>query len=94
MMKLRKQKKKGVDFIKPKQKQKTVFLRQIRNVTDIISAMSEASTHHANNKNCTHRGDRGYWRRQQEWEIQKQNDEKEEEEEEKKKRSRQDLFFS
>jgi hypothetical protein len=44
MMKLRKhKKKKGVDFIKPKQKQKTVFLRQIRNVTDIISAMSEAS---------------------------------------------------
>jgi hypothetical protein len=59
MMKLRKQKKKGVDFIKPKQKQKTVFLRQIRNVTDIISAMSEASTPHANNKNRTHRGGQG-----------------------------------
>jgi hypothetical protein len=65
MMKLRKQKK-GVNFIKPKQKKKhkkqktkTVFLRQIGNVTDIISAMSEANTAHANNKNRTHRGDRG-----------------------------------
>ncbi len=34
-------------------------MRQIGNVTDIISAMPEANTPHANNKNRTHRGTGG-----------------------------------